>query len=479
MPTPLTPEQILALNNLGGGWPPSPQFGTLLQELINGDSDLRDVYVDTANGDDNAAGTASEPVATIQEAANRLEANQSEWAIDDTRTIYVTGNVEESVLLKGHPGLGALRIISQDVQVLQTLEQSGAPATIARTGGDFFVRNRISYTAPIDASVIGDSGAYAVPNPLPASSIFEECYEYAPIVDVSGSDLDVDLVQPGVLSGFGHVNGAVIEVRSPTATWRPALATPTGVRFYGVYCIANPSGSPLILEGFRAVTASGGFSDLDTFLVNGPSFNAGAGTTAVIQGCAFDVSGGIGITPFAGTGVTLNGVVNGNVSPRNASSCFLLNARFTGALSLAGGIDNQIYGADTASSLAFLDGEFPVVRADTEGTVQVVNALVRVQALSVESGVSSCISIGQGGLLNTTQAQNGNRLYGLSTSAVIEAVFLNGPNASLVAPSSTIANFNFNSSAANQLRIVGTTNTTQDFSAGSAGTDYANVFASD
>lgn len=447
------------------------------------DPDVRDLYVNTSTGSDTASGSQTDPLLTVQEAVNRFESTlfNDEWAIDDSRTIYVTGDVQESVLCRGHPGPGALKIISEDVSVLQTLTQSGSPATIARTSGNHFVRHAITYTTPIDGSVVGDSGAYVVPNPLPSSDIFEECYEYLPVVDVSGSTLDVDIVGPGVLSGFGHTNAASVEVRSPSATWEPADSTAVGLRFFGNYCINNPTGSPLIIEGFRVRPAANGFDGLDVFLVNGPGFSGSVNTLTVIQGCVFDELGGAAISPFTGKGVTFNGVFNGSglFSNKEISESFILNARFVDGFALKGGINHHIYGADCGGVFAILSANVETTRLDTEGQIQVVDSFVRFQAVSVESGVSSCLSIGQGGIVNVAQALGNNQLYGLSTSTFLEPVFITGPNGSLVAPSSNIANFNFSSSAANDLRIVGTTNTLQGFAAGSAGTDYANVYVSD
>lgn len=451
--------------------------------ILNGrlfDSELRDLYVDTSTGSDTASGSQSDPLLTVQEAIDRFESPllNAIWAHDDTRTVHVAGDVQETVLCRGHAGPGALKIISEDVVVRQTLTQSGSAATISRGSGAYYVRNRFTFAETISVSVTGDTGMYLFPPAIEGTlgSEFEEIYEYAPVVATGGSTLDVVLVAPGVLSGAGYTDGATIEVRDPVATWTPAQQATS--RIYGTAAIYNPTGSPLVIEGFDA--RPDGFAqnaNTDVFLVNGTSPNGrvAGGSQVVIQGCRFSANGGDSITPCIGPSVSVNGTILTGNEFRDCNGILFANCRFTDSCTVSGSSAINFYGTDSGTLNIIGNSEVVYFRCDITGTVLVSSSRVRVNTISVDSGASTCININESSSMDFGPALSNNQAYGNGGGSV-HAVTVQGPNANLISSLSDASNFNF-SAGVGDVNLIGASNITHSFTGGyAANASGSNVY---
>jgi hypothetical protein len=252
---------------------------TWSRTLTAWDPSLRAVYVNHDSGDNDAAGTVGDPVATIKEAMNRLmpaHIGPQYWAIDDPRYIYVqesASTIKEAIAKPLHHGPGPL-VIQGAEEVLHTVVNNGFSAI-----SGFLVRQRLAFTgAALTPNTLQNNAFVKLQDPagegIPVEN--DEMYEDFPIVDNAAGTLDTTSILPGSASGFYWGTGQTCDVVAPLNT----ISAPDGTAFvFTPSCFVHNAGGPLIVRGFDIEPAANVSGEILAF-DSGPGNHASGSSTS-------------------------------------------------------------------------------------------------------------------------------------------------------------------------------------------------------
>lgn len=465
--TRLTAELLKALNNLGGGWPEAEEnsFSRVIPCVSD---DVRQLYVDTVNGDDENGGeSADDALATIQEAVLRFKSpfRTPVWEEGEDRVItviYTAGMplIEESIVVPPHMGEGILRIQAQRNVIHQGLLVDGA---FANTAGTAQTRVDFNFTgATLVASALA-KGAFLTPQSFPnTSNTLSEIYEFLPVIDNGVSSFEVVAVAAGTLSAFEWSDGVAFDVVAPQISWAPSVNSEP---FFPIdtQLVLN-MGGPIMIEDFDLQPAEiSGFGRssghmMISNLSSGADIND-AGTAQLVR-CT--------LTHILSGGIATGGLVAVNVIADTGGTLFqegqgsIVNSIFT-PVTIRGEIVNfdlNVYGllydaGAVARTLDFVGcdaGEY--IYADIQGTqLKVLNSKLKIDGLRIENaGNQPALLIDERSFVDFTdgadiEGSTGNTNFGclvdrmsfLGVSANAGSIALTGSSGNLQVGSGAVA----------------------------------------
>lgn len=331
MTIPLSPSELKAYNNVPTT-PLSQKLGDTINALSGAsqlspfDAALREVYVNTATGNDDNDGSVGSPLKTVQAAVDRFKPawlGPQTWNLGDDRLIFVQAgsSIEESITIPAHNGEGALIIRGEEQVLYSGLEEVGFSA-IAGTSA----QQTLSFVGTPLTPASLTFGAFVVPRTNLLDNIFEFQWDNLPITNGGNTNSAVPVIasDPGVYTAFSHVPGAIVDIVEPQINWNPGEYA-TGA-FYEDACIRNQGGA-LVVQGFFWYDAANPFRTFTVIINNGSSSKQNTGSTVCVSRCST-------LTPLITLCSNSQGVsFSGNVfstSSASFSSIELVNNFFKG-----------------------------------------------------------------------------------------------------------------------------------------------------
>jgi len=285
-----------------------------------------DYYVDLSTGNDTNAGTSwAAPLATVQEALNRVLpsfAGVVELTTDTYIFVRGPGTVSENVVVPAHTGEGCL-VIEGDTTVQTTLTVTG---TFNPIGASFSLQD-ITFSSPTitasDPTIVEKS--FLRPQVSSYGNVWETQVDCFPVLDNGTAYVRCPVTYPNLYTGFDYTPGALVDVVTNNVTWtQPAFAGYTETNS----SITNFGGN-LIVKNFIFENNPATVTNTSKVL-NGPQVG-GNGTgeflTTQLTQCIFKDIYWVGSGDFdiiccigGGTGT------NGSLSVKSSNVCHIYNS---------------------------------------------------------------------------------------------------------------------------------------------------------
>ena len=206
-----------------------------------------DYYVDLSTGSDTNAGTSwAAPLATVQEALNRVLpsfAGVVELTTDTYIFVRGPGTVSENVVVPAHTGEGCL-VIEGDTTVQTTLTVTG---TFNPIGASFSLQD-ITFSSPTltasDPTIVEKS--FLRPQVSSYGNVWETQVDCFPVLDNGTAYVRCPVTYPGLFTGFDYTPGALVDVVTNNVTWAE-VASPG---FTKSKCFITNLGGNLIVKNF-------------------------------------------------------------------------------------------------------------------------------------------------------------------------------------------------------------------------------------